>query len=73
MFDKNLFRAQMAFKNVTNRKLAEFLGIDESTLYRKIENNGSFTREEINLIITYLDIRNPMQIFFTDKLAETQV
>lgn len=73
MFDKNRFRAQLVLRNVTHKRLAEVLGIDESTLYRKINNNGAFTRDEINQMIEYLMIDDPASIFFATELAETQV
>lgn len=72
MFNKNAFKAQMVMKGVTTKQLADSLGIDTSTLYRKIDNDGSFTRKEINNIIVVLGIENPKQIFFADDVAETQ-
>lgn len=69
MFDKNKFRAQIILAGMTAKELAEKLGINESTLYRKINADGNFTREEISKIIEILQIRNPQEIFFADKLA----
>lgn len=66
MFNKTEFRVQVIRANKTNKEIADFLGINESTLYRKIENNGSFTREEINKLIEFLDIAEPKPIFFAD-------
>lgn len=64
MFNRNEFRAQIARAGKTNKEVAEYLGIDESTLYRKVQNNGSFTREEINKMILFLSIEQPEMIFF---------
>lgn len=69
MFDRNRFKAQCVLKNMTLRDVAKELGINESTLYRKIQRDGDFTRDEINKLIMILDISNPEVIFFTDKLA----
>lgn len=69
MFDKNRFKAQLVLVGVTMRELAEKLEIDESTLYRKVNSDGSFTREEINKMIPILKIDSPMEIFFAEKLA----
>lgn len=69
MFDKRKFLAQMVLKGITQKKLAEKLGIDESTLYRKINNDGRFTRKEMNDIIIFLDIKDPTPIFFADELT----
>lgn len=72
MFDKRKFLAQMTLRGVTKKALANKLGINEITLYRKINNDGYFTRKEINDIIKYLRIENPAEIFFADKLEGTQ-
>ena len=66
MFDRNEFKAQVVRKGKTMKQVADFLGIDESTLYRKIQADGNFTREEINLLIDFLEISEPMTIFFTN-------
>lgn len=64
MFNKNEFRAQLVRQDMTMKELAMFLGIDESTLYRKIQDDGRFTRQEINAMIERLEIENPQEIFF---------
>ena len=64
MFRENEFRAQIVRAGKTNREVANHLGIDESTLYRKIKAGGNFTREEINKLIIFLEIKNPEDIFF---------
>lgn len=64
MFDRTEFKVQVIRSHKTYKEIAEFLGIDESTLYRKIQNNGSFTREEIGKLIDFLEIDNPNVIFF---------
>lgn len=66
MFNKNLFKAQMVLAGVTSKQLAESLNINESTLYRKIQSNGSFTREEIKTIVEVLDIKDPIAVFFAE-------
>lgn len=66
MFNKNKFKAQMLLSGVTAKDLAKAMGIDESTLYRKIQNDGSFTRSEINQIIDILKISDPKDIFFAE-------
>lgn len=69
MFDKNRFRAQLALRGMTLRELAASLHINESTLYRKINADGDFSRDEINRMIEILNIEDPMGIFFTTELA----
>ena len=72
MFDKRKFLAQMTLRGVSKKKLADKLVINEITLYRKINNDGYFTRKEINTMIDVLAIENPAEIFFADELAETK-
>lgn len=69
MFRENEFRAQIVRAGKTNKELAGFLGIDESTLYRKIKADGNFTRDEINKMIKFLNIEDPEAIFFAGELA----
>jgi DNA-binding Xre family transcriptional regulator len=71
VFDKRKFLAQLALRDVKKKELAEYLGINELTLYRKINNDGAFTRKEINAMIKFLHIEDPAEIFFADKLTET--
>ena len=72
MFDKRKFLAQMTLRDVSKKELAEKLGINEITLYRKINNDGFFTRKEINTMSEVLAIENPAEIFFAEELAETK-
>lgn len=58
--------------NLTNEKLAEAIGIDVSTLYRKMAGNGEgFTVKEVNGIITTLKLTDEeaLHIFFRKRLA----
>ena len=69
MFDKRRFMAQLALVGMTMKELAFKLGIDESTLYRKISDDGRFSRKEMNDIINILQIADPTPIFFAHELA----
>lgn len=64
MFNKNEFKAQIVRMGKSAKEVAEYLNINESTLYRKIQADGNFTREEINKLIIFLSIENPEAIFF---------
>lgn len=69
MFNETEFKVQVIRAHKTNKEIAEFLGIDESTLWRKLQNNGSFSREEIGKLITFLNIEDPTPIFFAERLS----
>jgi predicted transcriptional regulator len=70
MFNKYEFNAALARKGMKKVELARLLDIEYSTLYRKIEENGKFTREEMAKIIKELDIDDPMKIFFAEELVQ---
>ena len=72
MFNKLKFKAATVLAGMTYKQVAEKLEIDESTLYRKINADGAFTRDEIGKIIQILGITDPMSIFFDEELATTQ-
>ncbi len=69
MFNKLEFNAQIVRKGLRKIDVAKALDIDVSTLYRKIENDGDFDRDQINTLISLLDIKDPKPIFFADELT----
>ena len=73
MFDKRKFQAQLILSGKTMEDIASILGINITTLYRKINNDGSFTRREISAMMPVLGIEDPCEIFFAEELTETQV
>lgn len=66
MFKENEFNAALARAGKTRGDLANALHINMSTLWRKINNDGAFTRKEINTIIEFLQIEDPTTIFFSE-------
>lgn len=50
VFKANLFKAKLAECCVTLREIAEIMGCNEATLYRKMNGASDFTRNEIQLI-----------------------
>ncbi len=69
LFDELKFNAAMAGKGKRRVDLAKALDIDPSTLYRKIQNNGDFDRNQISIIIDFLELEDPMPIFFAKELT----
>ena len=65
MFDKVKFKASLVLAGKTVADVAARLGINDSTLYRKISKDGDFTRSEIQTLVEFLGIENPADIFFT--------
>ena len=65
-------RGAMAGKGITQEKLAEIIGIDRTTLIRKMKNDGlQFTVEEVQKIAVALSLtaQEVLDIFFTTKGA----
>ena len=69
MFDRKKLRAQMVLKGISAKDLSKALNINESTFYRKLNDDGRFTREEMNIMIQVLEIDDPADIFFSQQLA----
>ena len=69
MFDRKKLRAQMVLKGISAKDLSKALNINESTFYRKLNDDGRFTREEMNIMIQVLEIEDPADIFFAPELA----
>lgn len=64
MFDYKKFKAELIIKGKNMKDVANVLGINEATLYRKVNGCSDFYRREIQLICNYLDIEDPSDIFF---------
>lgn len=72
MTDMMKLRGVMAGKGITQEKLAEIIGIDRTTLIRKMKNDGlQFTVEEVQKIASALTLtaQEVLDIFFTTKVA----
>jgi len=63
MINVNKLRGIIAEQNLSQRKVAKHLCIREKTFYEKMKK-GVFKSDEIAKMIRYLDISNPMEIFF---------
>ena len=57
MFDELAFRERMTEMGVTTSDIAKTLGVNESTVFRKISANGRFTRDEIMKLCKLLKIK----------------
>ena len=61
-------------KGTTQQAVADSIGIDRSTFYRKMKNGGNFSLEEAGLIAETVPLteNEAMEIFFADFVAKTQ-
>ena len=55
----NLLRGKIAEKRMTNEELAQKIGVDASTFYRKIKDEGvTFTVGQMHKIVEVLGLTN---------------
>lgn len=69
LFNKKKFKAQVILSGKSMMEIAHLLGINQTTLYRKINGKSDFYRNEIYKLCNYLNISNPIEIFFADKIT----
>lgn len=71
MFDRVKFKTACADRGMTIERVAHELGINQSTLQRKMGGVSDFTRSEIQNLIRLLELNDAdvKSIFFADKLA----
>lgn len=66
MVDTNKLRGIIAERGMSQRKVAESLGIAEKTFYTKMKK-GVFGTDEAEQMISLLSIDNPVEIFLSKK------
>ena len=71
MFDKKRFKAEVELSGSTLYELSEKIGMNASTLYRKMNGISDFTRKEIQEIRDALswDANTVDRIFFASHVA----
>lgn len=69
MFNKRKFRAAVIENGKTMEDVANHLGINETTLWRKVNGKTEFKREEIQLICGFLNLDSPVDIFFAKEIT----
>lgn len=70
MFNRALFQYAVDRKNMTMLSVADRLGVNPATLYRKVHGQSDFTRGEIQLLreILGLTVREADAIFLLSDL-----
>lgn len=71
MVNVSKLKGKIVERNTTQEELAATIGIDKSTFYRKMKQNGNFSIKEVNLIVSALDLSKDeaMAIFFSETVA----
>lgn len=65
MVDANKLRGVMAERGVSGKDVAKAIGVHYNTFYEKLAK-GVFGSDEIEAMVKFLDISDPLPIFFTD-------
>ena len=67
----NLLKSKLALKSKSIPDLAQDIGMNKSTFYRKINGDSDFTRKEINDIVCLLELNQEdmCAIFFIQKVS----
>lgn len=72
MVNINKLKGKIIERGMSVEKLAEKIGVNKSTIYRKMNNDGkTFTIREANLICSILDLsgEEATAIFFSQYVA----
>lgn len=64
MINRQKLRGLITERGKTQKEVAKKLGISEKTFYSKMKK-GVFGSDEIDAMIEYLNIEDPIPIFFT--------
>ncbi len=65
MIKANELKAEIIKNNLTQADVAKMIGVTPKTFYTKMKR-GVFGSDEIQIMINNLNIKNPMDIFFTN-------
>lgn len=68
MIDVNKLRGRMAEKGRSGLDMAKVIGKTPKTFYLKMKA-GVFDSDEIEAMVKDLEIKNPLEIFFADKVT----
>ncbi|MGT2866628.1 XRE family transcriptional regulator [Streptococcus fryi] len=71
MVDVSKLKGKIVEKNTTQEALADEIGIDRSTFYRKMKQGGAFSVREANIIVSFLGLseKEALSIFFNQQVA----
>lgn len=71
MFNEDKFKGAVIAAGRSTKDVADALNMNLTTLYRKLQRGGDFSREEIQRVKDFLGLSSEEAnaIFFEDKLA----
>lgn len=72
MVDVKKIEILLIEKDKTKAEWADFLGISRSTLYRKLNGESDFFREEIQKSCQFFGVEDMTSYFFVKKVTQTK-
>lgn len=74
MVDVNKLKGKIVENGRTQQEVAELIGIDKSTFYRKMKGGGSFSVGEAAKMAEVIPLKNSeaVSIFFNRSVADTR-
>lgn len=69
MVNTNKLRGVIAERGLDQKDVAEMIGKSAKTFYEKMKK-GKFDSDEIMLMVSGLNIKNPVEIFFADDVTQ---
>lgn len=68
MLDKNALKAEIVRNGLTQKDVAEMIGVSEKTFISRMRR-GAFGTDEAEIMINRLGIKNPIDIFFAKEVT----
>lgn len=68
MVNTNKLRGIIAERGLDQKDVAEMIGKSPKTFYEKMKK-GKFDSDEIMTMVSNLDIKNPVEIFFANEVT----
>ena len=68
MVNTNKLRGVIAERGLDQKDVAEMIGKSPKTFYEKMKK-GKFDSDEIMLMVSGLEIKNPVDIFFAEEVT----
>ncbi|MBR4049147.1 MAG: DUF739 domain-containing protein [Clostridia bacterium] len=69
MINSKLLSEIIFKRDLSQRKVAHHLGMTEKTFYSKMKK-GIFDSDEIEEMISFLEIKEPMPVFFPNSVTQ---
>lgn len=66
----NEIKGRIVAKGLTQEEVAKMIGISTRSFNSKLNGKSTFNVDEMEILIKVLNINNPIEIFFANKLAQ---